>query len=131
MREKLRKFMAGRYGTDALGRFLLILALIILLLSGFFFRRPLYILSLLILVMVYYRIFSRDISRRYRENQVFLVYKSKINDFIRKQKYMIRQRRIYRIFKCPGCSQKIRIPKGKGKVQITCPKCGTQFIKRS
>jgi len=131
MREKIRRFMMGRYGIDSLGRFLLGLALVLLLLSRFFLRSILYILSFTILVIVYYRMFSRDIDRRYRENQLFLEYRNKINNNIQRQKYMLRQRRIYHIYRCPGCGQKIRIPRGKGKVQIACPKCKTRFIKRS
>lgn len=131
MKEKLRNFMMGRYGIDSFGRFLLGLALIMLLLSGFFLRNVFYIVSLLILLYAYYRIFSKDISRRYKENNIFLNYKYKIRNFYQKEKYMFKQRRIYHIYRCPGCKQKIRIPKGKGRICITCPKCKTEFIKRS
>lgn len=131
MKEKLRKLMMGRYGIDSLGRFLLGLALVTLLLSRLYFREVLYIISLLIIIFVYYRIFSKNINRRYKENRIYIRYKSKIRNLFLKQKYMFQQRRIYRIYRCPGCRQKIRIPKGKGKVSITCPKCRTEFIKRS
>jgi len=131
MKDKLRRFMMGRYGIDDLGRFLLGMALIILLMSRFFLRTALYAVSLSVLIIVYYRIFSKNINSRYRENQAFLNYKNKLINFIRKQKYIFKQRRIYRIYKCPGCGQKIRIPKGKGRVQITCPKCKTDFIRKS
>lgn len=131
MKEKLRNFMMGRYGIDSFGRFLLGLALIMLLLSCFFLRNVFYIVSLLILLYAYYRIFSKDISRRYKENNIFLNYKYKIRNFYQKEKYMFKQRRIYHIYRCPGCKQKIRIPKGKGRICITCPKCKTEFIKRS
>jgi len=131
MKDKLRRFMMGRYGIDDLGRFLLGMALIILLMSRFFLRTALYAVSLSVLIIVYYRIFSKNINSRYRENQAFLNYKNKLINFIRKQKYIFKQRRIYRIYKCPGCGQKIRIPKGKGMVQITCPKCKTDFIRKS
>jgi len=131
MKDKLRRFMMGRYGIDDLSRFLLGLALIILLMSRFFLRTALYAVSLSVLVIVYYRILSKDLNSRYRENQAFLKYKNKLFNFVRKQKYMFKQRRIYRIYKCPGCGQKIRIPKGKGRVQITCPKCKTDFIRKS
>jgi len=131
LREKLTRFMIGRYGIDALGWFLLGLAVVLLLLSGFFLRDTLNIIVLLLLFIINYRMFSRNINRRSRENQIFLSYKSKIKYFAQKQKYMFKQRRIYHIYRCPGCSQKIRIPRGKGRVQITCPKCKTQFIKKS
>lgn len=131
MKDRLRKFMMGRYGIDSFGRFLLVLACITLLLSRMFFRNALYIVSLMILIYAYYRVFSKKINKRYKENNTYLNYKYKIRNFILKEKYMFKQRRIYHIYRCPGCRQKIRIPKGKGKVCITCPKCKTEFIKRS
>lgn len=130
MKEKLRKLMMGRYGIDQLSGFLLGLALIILLISRFCFREVLYIVSLLIVIFAYYRIFSKNISRRNKENHLYLSLNGKIKKYFLKQKYMFEQRRIYRIYSCPGCRQKIRIPKGKGKVSITCPKCKTEFIRR-
>lgn len=127
----LRKIMVGRYGVDPLNKFLLITALIAMLISNLFGGLILYIIALLILAYSYFRMFSKNHYKRYQENNRYLYYKGKFTDFFRKGKNTIHQRKVYHIYKCPGCKQKIRIPRGKGRVQITCPKCHTQFIKKS
>lgn len=131
MKEKIRRFMMGRYGVDSYGRFLLVLALILMLISRFYLRYVLYITSMIVLIYLYFRMFSKNISKRYKENQFYLSLKNKVVKYLRKQKYMIGQRRIYHIYSCPSCRQKIRIPRGKGKICIRCPKCKHEFIKRS
>ena len=78
-----------------------------------------------------FRVFSRNISKRYAENQKYLAKTYKLRTYIQQQKNSLAQRKVYHIYKCPGCKQKIRIPKGKGKIEIRCPKCGTTFIKKS
>ena len=65
------------------------------------------------------------------ENEKFMSLTAGIRRLFSKEKYMMKQRKDYRIFTCPGCKQKIRIPKGKGKIEITCPKCRTKFIKKT
>ena len=70
-------------------------------------------------------------EKRYAENQAFLAKTYGIRNFFRKQKNIWQQRRVYHIYTCPSCKQKIRIPKGKGKIEVRCPKCGTTFIKKS
>lgn len=82
-------------------------------------------------IYAYVRIFSRNISKRYDENQRYLAKTQKIRTWINKQKSLRQQRKIYHIYTCPGCKQKIRVPKGKGKIEIRCPKCGTTFVKKS
>jgi DNA-directed RNA polymerase subunit RPC12/RpoP len=131
MLEKLRRFMVGRYGFDELSRFLVILSAIVLLLSNFIFKIVLYPISLIILLLCIYRILSKNHNSRYKENYIYLNYRNILYSKINKVKYNINQRKMYHIFKCPSCRQKVRIPKGKGKVTITCPKCRTEFKKKS
>ena len=90
-----------------------------------------YYLSLATLVYTYYRMFSRNIYIRASENQNFLNKTANIRRKINNQKSIFKQRKVYRIYKCPTCKQKVRVPKGKGKISIHCPKCDTYFIKRS
>ena len=90
-----------------------------------------YYLSLATLVYTYYRMFSRNIYKRASENQNFLNKTADIRRKINNQKSLFKQRKVYRIYKCPTCKQKVRVPKGKGKISIHCPKCDTYFIKRS
>ena len=131
MREKFQKFMYGRYGVDELSRYSLF-ALLFLCFVNLFSRNP--ILNFLItagMIWVYFRMFSRNYSKRYQENQWFLAKTENIRHFFRRQKNLTEQRKTFRIYTCPSCKQKIRIPKGHGKVQVTCPKCDTEFIKHS
>lgn len=132
MKEKLQRFMAGRYGVDALNKFLLG-ASVVLLVCSMFIRRGtmLYSFALLLLLICYVRMFSRNIQARYQENIKFYNMKNKFFGFFKKQKSYMEQRKTYHIYKCPTCKQKIRVPKGKGKIAITCPKCKTEFIKNS
>lgn len=131
MKEKLMRFMYGRYGFDSLGKFTLAAAIILSLLSGW---RDSFLLSLLswaCLIITYIRMFSRNIYKRSAENQKFLTSIYKIRCFFARQKNMFVQRKTHHIYKCPTCKQKIRIPRGKGRIEIRCPKCNTKFIKNS
>ena len=127
MREKLQRFMTGRYGADELGRTLNIVVLVSLVVSMFSGLLP--VLSVFywfgIALMIYncFRMFSKNVSKRYEENQRYLSrrYKAVVKRDQWKKRFA--QRDTYRFFKCPGCRQRVRVPKGRGKICITCPKC--------
>ena len=134
MKERIMRFMQGRYGSDTFSQFLLIVGLVSILLSSFLpdvFGVVFYIIGWAAMIYCYFRLFSRNIQKRYAENQKFLAKTYNIRCFFKKQKNQLAQRRIYHIYKCPGCKQKIRIPRGKGRIEIRYPKCGTTFIKKS
>lgn len=131
MKERMQRFMAGRYGNDQLNQFIFIVAIISMVLEIITRQSLFYTLTLVLLILAYVRVFSRNINRRYEENMKFLQKKDAILNKFRKQKYYAAQRRNFHIYTCPQCKQKIRIPKGKGKISITCPKCRTSFIKKS
>lgn len=134
MREKLMRFMQGRYGTygpDSLNKFLLRGSLVIMLISLFTRWNILYGLVLAALAYSYFRTFSRNYTRRYAENQMFLKQTEGIRRFFATQKNVMRQRKTHHIYKCPNCKQKIRVPRGKGKIAIRCPQCSTEFVKKS
>lgn len=122
---KLAKFMQGRRGPDELGQMLSALALVLLVLSVFIRTRGvLYILALGILFYSYYRMFSKDIPKRYAENQKYVTFRYQMV-------CKWNEHKSYRHFKCEKCGQKVRVPRGKGKICITCPKCRHEFIKKS
>ena len=131
MKEKIARFMAGRYGVDYLGRFTIIAGLIALLLAGWTRSSLLNLLAWVLIIYSYYRMFSRNVYKRTQENQWYLNKTYKIRCFFARQKNMLTQRKTHHIYKCPTCKQKIRIPRGKGKIEIRCPKCNTTFIKKS
>ena len=131
MREKLQRFMMGRNGTDDLNRFLMIVWIILWVIELFTKNGILSILSFALLIYLYFRMFSRNLSKRYRENVAYLNMKNKITSKFRSKKSEMQQRKTPHIYKCPTCKQKIRIPRGKGRICITCPKCKTEFTKVS
>ena len=122
--------MQGRYGNDQLNRFLMVLVMISLLIS-LFGVRPFYLVGIAILVWSYSRMFSRNIYKRQAENSIYLRYEYKVRQKFAGWKKAAKQRKTHHIYKCPSCKQKIRIPRGKGKIEIRCPKCGQTFIRRS
>lgn len=129
--QKIREFMYGRNGTDGLsiGLFAVgFLIYIVYVITGFW---PLYVLSLVFYGIDVFRMLSRNIPQRQKENQKFmsLVYKAK--NLWGNMKCKFEEQKTYKHFKCPKCSQKLRIPRGRGKVEIHCPKCGETFMKKS
>lgn len=130
MKEKFYHFMQGRYGNDQFNLFLMVVSLALLVLSmlwkpGFFAG------AVALLAWGYYRMLSRKVYSRSLENQRYLDIREKALCRLRREKNLLVQRKSCHIYKCPGCGQKVRIPRGRGKVEIHCPKCGKDFIKRS
>ncbi len=130
MREKLYRFMIGRYGNDNLNRFLTAISIVCLVLS-LFGPRIFYLLAIAILVYVYFRMFSRNIYKRTMENNLYMRYEYRIKQYFATLKRDMNQRKTHHIYRCPSCRQKIRIPRGKGRIEIRCPKCSQTFIKKS
>lgn len=131
----LAKFMYGRYGTDRLNMFLLIVLIVCAGLNLFvrngYFSIVMSSWETLLIVLIYYRMFSRNIQKRYAENQKYLSLENKVKRFFGRTKYIQEQRKDFHIYTCPQCRQKIRIPKRKGKISVRCPKCGAEFVKKS
>ena len=131
MREKFYQFMSGRNGVDDLARMHSWMVLVLLLL-GIFTRLGIFsLLALVLIVYMYFRVFSRNTSKRYEENQKYLNFKYNRTVSWNRFKKHLAQRKDYRFYKCPMCKQEVRVPKGHGKIEITCPKCREQFIRRS
>ena len=131
MREKFQRFMMGRYGSDAFSKFLLTVVLILWVLDLFIDSRILSSWAILLIIYTYFRMFSRNTTKRYQENLKYLQIKNKVLARFNSEKSQLKQRKTHHIYKCPTCKQKIRIPRGKGKIEIRCPKCYTTFIKNS
>ncbi len=131
MKEKFRRFMTGRYGVDQLSRLYLVLTLVLLVLSMFTGIQIFYLLAVVLLVYMYYRMFSRNISKMYAQNQKYLNFRYKMTVKWNNTKKHWAQRKEYHFYRCPKCHQKVRVPRGKGRICITCPKCREEFIKNS
>ncbi len=130
MRDKLQRFMWGRYGNDNLNQFLLAVAFVSLIIS-FIGGGLFYLAATVIMVIAYFRMFSRNIAKRSAENQQFLQQKMKVKGLFARKKRELGQCGTYHIYRCPNCRQKIRVPRGKGRIAISCRKCGNEFIKKS
>ncbi|MGN1029975.1 MAG: hypothetical protein ACI4PQ_00060 [Butyricicoccaceae bacterium] len=115
---------------DEYGRFLSVVGMAVLILGilvGIFSDKAysvLYLIAVIILCYCYYRMFSRNIYKRQQENGKFLRRKRTITD-------RFRQRHTHRFYRCSQCKVTVRVPKGRGRIEITCPKCGNKFIKKS
>ena len=131
MREKLRQFMIGRYGTDGLNQFLSIASLVLLLIAIISRVNLFTHLGAALLIFCYYRTFSRNISKRTEENYKFYTLKDRVDNKFKGWKEQWANRKVYHYYRCPQCRQKLRVPRGRGRIQISCPRCGTQFIKKS
>lgn len=131
IKDSFTRFMYGRNGVDQLSQFINIVTLVIFIISLFTKWTWLYWIAIGLLVYMYFRIFSKNIPKRSQENQKFcnLRYDLAIKKNNMKKEW--EQRKIYRFFRCPMCKQKVRVPKGRGKICITCPKCRQEFVKRS
>lgn len=131
---KIQRFMVGRYGADQLWRALIIFYLIAILITNIVYRfskiayYSLSVLSLAIIIFAVFRVFSKNIEARRKENQEWL----KITGVIR-QKFLFakersKQRKTHKFVKCKKCKKVLRLPKNKGKLNVSCPHCKNQFV---
>jgi hypothetical protein len=123
--------MSGRNGVDEFTQFQSIVVLVLLVL-GLFTRWGIFsLLALALMVYLYFRVLSRNTAKRRAENQKYLNLRYDCTVKWNRFKKRTGQRRNYRFYKCPMCRQKVRVPKGHGKIEITCPKCRENFIRKS
>ena len=119
----LRRFMEGRYGTDRLNTAILIVGVVAALIRSFFpqlfVNLALWLISYVMMFWAIFRMLSRNVYKRYQENRKFLQLIDRIKD------------RQHRYYDCPQCHQTVRVPRGKGKIAITCPKCKEKFVRKT
>lgn len=132
----LRRMMMGRYGNDQLGNFLFVIYLLFFVLQLIFRGSLVGLVSLVIgyfvILLYFFRFFSRNIFKRQLENQKFMQVWNSVKNFFRFWKMRWQERSGTKaLYRCPKCHQVIRVPKGKGKIAITCPKCRFEFIKKT
>lgn len=126
-----RNFMIGRYGSDKLNIALLVSSIILSLISRFTGLGIIMYLSYIPLFLCIFRMFSRNINKRVQENNKFLLYYKPIERWVINKFNMMKGLKTYKYFKCPSCKQTVRVPRGKGRVNVICPKCSTKFIKNT
>ena len=130
IRNALQRFMYGRYGSDQLNVFLIVLYLLCYFLSVVLEFLPLYWLSLVLIFVTLFRILSRNIPARRRENAKFLQIAGPAISWFRLRRTIHRDKD-HRYFKCPNCGQQLRVPRGKGRITVTCRNCGASFQENS
>lgn len=128
LKNQTRQMLKGRYGSDELNLFLLSLTIITTFLSlfwdlGFLFS----FICLVPLILAYVRVFSKNISKRYAENKKFLSYFNPIKARVLKYVNRLQHLKTHKYLTCTQCKQSLRVPRGKGKICVTCPKCKTQM----
>ena len=130
IRNAIQRFMYGRYGNDQLNLFLIGAYLLLYLLYAFTRFVPLYWLSLVLLFVALFRLLSRNHPRRREENTKFMRAAGPILQWLRLQR-TIHKDKEHRYFKCPNCGQQLRVPRGKGRITVTCRGCGASFQEKS
>lgn len=130
-RQRMTRFMYGRYGSDQLSKLYVSLAMVCLMINVFTRLQLFYVAGFLLLIYGTYRSFSKDIAKMSAQNQKYLNWRYQVIVKFNNFKKHWAQRKEYRFYKCPGCKQKVRVPRGRGKIAITCPKCRAEFIKKS
>lgn len=129
LNESFSRFMYGRYGNDSLNHFLIGVWLGETILNLFFHSIILYLFGAVLCIVVFYRMFSKNMVKRRRENADWYDYSTKIKASFRLLKVRIRDRKVARFFKCPKCKAPIRMPRRVGKFNVRCTKCGNVFQK--
>ena len=130
IRNAIQRLMYGRYGNDQLNMVLIGLYLVCYLVFALTRFAPLYWVSLVLIVLALFRLFSRNLPRRRAENAKFLALAGPAMSWFRLQR-TIRRDKEHRYFKCPNCGQQLRVPRGKGRITVTCRGCGTSFQEKS
>ena len=123
--------MSSRRGFDSLGVAILILAAICSMLFRFTWLWEFWVAMVLLGVWFFWRFFSHRIDRRAKENEWFLARFRAVSKWFRLQKNRLRDRKTHRYYRCPGCHNVVRVPKGRGTIRITCPICQEVFVKKT
>ncbi len=126
----LRRFMTGRYGSDQLNIALMVLYLILVMIEIFVQFLPLAILTLLLIFMIIFRMLSRNYEKRRKENAAFLRVWNPIQRCFSGWLFRVKDTS-HRYIRCKKCKERLRLPRGKGRIEVTCPKCRERFITRT
>lgn len=126
------RFMQGRNGYDQLNFTLLVIYIIVTLSSGFFFQPHLFInlLEYTLIIVIFYRAFSRKIYKRQKENKAFMKLTRPIRSALKVIRLNLKEKQ-YKHMQCPRCQRTLRVPRGRGKIEITCPHCRIDFTRKS
>lgn len=128
---KMQSFLYGRYGMDALSHFLSITALIFVIIGMFTSPEVFSGLAMAMWLIMIFRTYSRNTAKRQRELETYLRITEPMRSWFHLQRRKWSDRKTHRYYKCSQCKAPLRVPKGKGKIKIHCPKCGAEIIKKT
>ena len=128
---KMQTFMYGRYGYDELSHALSTLALTCLIVGLFVYPGFFCTLSLVCYLIILLRTYSKNITKRRQERETYLRVTNPARNWSSLQKRKFSERKTHRYYRCSQCKTSLRVPKGKGKIKIRCPKCGAEIIKKT
>lgn len=131
LKTKMARFMYGRNGMDELGRDIYIVSIVIAVVELFARTGVLSVIALAGFIYSVFRTYSKKIFARQMENEKYLSFRRKLEGKRHLQKRKWDDRKTFRYYTCKSCGQTVRVPKGKGKIEIRCPKCGATFVKKT
>ena len=127
---RFRSFMVGRYGTDQLNLALLIAYLVFCIITSLTGWQVFNILALVSVLVCFFRMLSRDHYKRAEENRKFLIKMQPVFLWWNRTRARMKDKD-HRYYKCPCCKQTLRVPSGRGRIKITCPRCRTEIVKKT
>lgn len=131
MNSKLAEWLRGRNGNDELSTCVLILALLLVIINIFTRSFILSVVALALMAYAWWRMASRDLESRENENGVFCEFIGPVGPWLRNPVRAAKEVRAYKHLKCPECGQRVRVPRGKGKIRVRCPQCQQKFEART
>lgn len=131
IREGFSRFMSGRYGTDQLNMTMLWTALAMSIVGSLAGLGLVTLLADALLILVFFRMLSKNRYQRAHENQVYLEKTQKIRQSVSEWMNRVKNSKKYRYFTCPQCRKRLRVPRGVGSITITCKGCGHKFDKKA
>ncbi|MBW8383442.1 MAG: zinc-ribbon domain-containing protein [Youngiibacter sp.] len=131
MKERLRRLMQGRYGVDELSKMMVYASFVVMIVGSFAKNPYINLAGFMIIIYSYSRIFSKNQRLRSAQNLKYMQLRDSFLRKISNQIQIMKLSKTYRVYSCPGCKQLVRVPKGKGRIEVKCPKCGTRFSKNS
>ncbi len=131
MQRVMSKFLYGRNGFDNLAIVCNLIAFLLLVINIFAQNTVIYFIWVALFAYSMFRIYSKNIPKRYAENQKFMSMTEVPRRYFKLLRLQWRDRAVSRYYICGKCHQIIKVPKGKGRIEIRCPKCGERFIRKT
>jgi len=131
MKERIRRLMQGRYGVDELSKMMVYASFFVMIVGSFAKNPYINLAGFMIIIYSYSRIFSKNQRLCSAQNLKYMQLRDSFLRKISNQIQIMKLSKTYRVYSCPGCKQLVRVPKGKGRIEVKCPKCGTRFSKNS